>query len=283
MTYSLLVLATLALVCLTTGQLNPQTQCGQQAQTCYNQNKDNIRKKFDELDFRGGCKDARTLFSCLNGVPGADACNELQTFKNLAINTTDGICQPGGEGTTICADRLGPCLQYAFIIKNDFANSNATQACPALNQLNSCAEDIMKQNSCNPNINKQLNRARTALSEDIMLNGCDGPCAQAIGKCQLKLAGDVSSQPLSKTNWTDFCIQGFSAINCVGNLSSTSGACRGSSDPQLVKTMMNSYTAYLKDYCTDTGAPSQCMVGLELCKVDLTTLTSKSTVDQECA
>ncbi|KAH9519956.1 Lysosomal alpha-mannosidase [Bulinus truncatus] len=284
MYFSLVLIAAVACVGVSEAQFTPTSQCGIQGKQCYDSLKDRVRKKLEETDYAGACKANRNLLSCLNGIPDSDTCTDIQNYKTLLLNTTTGICDPNNPGSlTECADQLGGCVNQIYTIKSDFQNSQATKACPLIKMFETCSSGILTQNVCPKQITDTLTKLQNAMSEEDMTSGCDGPCAQLIGNCTLKLVYDITNMPVYRMNWTDFCIQGYGSRACVEKIPTNSGPCtRAGSTTSVVDDMMHSYTAYLKDYCDANGQPSKCMIDLDECRDELVQMSSTANVTTQC-
>ncbi|KAH9519942.1 hypothetical protein Btru_071318 [Bulinus truncatus] len=284
MYFSLVLIAAVAFVGVSEGQFTPTSQCGIQGKQCYDSLKDRVRKKLEETDYAGACKANRNLLSCLNGIPDSDTCTDIQNYKTLLLNTTTGICDPNNPGSlTECADQLGGCVNQIYTIKSDFQNNQATKACPLIKMFETCSSGILTQKVCPKQITDTLTKLQNAMSEEDMTSGCDGPCAQLIGNCTLKLVYDITNMPVYRMNWTDFCIQGYGSRACVEKIPTNSGPCaRAGSTTSVVDDMMHSYTAYLKDYCDANGQPSKCMIDLDECRDELVQMSSTANVTTQC-
>ncbi|KAK7002897.1 Lysosomal alpha-mannosidase [Biomphalaria glabrata] len=283
--YTLLLLTTgLVFVGLTLGDFTPTSQCGQNGKICYDASKDRIRKKIDEVDYVGGCRANLNLLNCLNSVQDSATCSDIQNYKIQISNYTTGICRPDNPGlVTDCGNQLGSCVTQLYTIKNDFQNSQAKKACPAIKFFNNCTSSILQEQICPKPITDKLNALLTGMSNEDMTVGCDGPCAQLIGNCTTKLVYDIVGMPVFKLNWTDFCIQGYGARKCVEAIPTTSGPCIARpGTTSTVDDIMHSYTAYLQDYCDDKGQPSKCMADMDECRDEILAVTPDANITTQC-
>lgn len=256
-----------------TTTFTPKSQCGIHALQCYTDQQTVMNTKFDALDFNGGCQVYKTIIDCMYNLPDCAADADFLTAKQIVTSGQDGIC--GVDGTILsCGLDIKTCFSDVQGAINDLLTKNFSAACTMITGAVKCSDQATKSKECPDSVTQRITAAEVLINEDKVLAGCDGPCAQALGKCTANAVTLPTDQSLLNADLKAFCQSAYGVYNCINNITAVPACAQSnlSIDASYLKSVAQNALANVGDICTKDGSTTSCVSDLIQCTDDIRNL-----------